>query len=500
MPPDPFLSRRQFLGAGVALGSAALASSLASPAFGELVRPPCNGRLSEIEHIVILTQENRSFDEFFGTFPGVRGFDDTRNRQAFAQPGYHGRGSRHGHLLPFHMDGRTPLGQCFGDESRPTHAWGPQHRSWNGGRNNHFYKSHAIPLWDGQLAVNVMGYYEEQDIPYFWALAREFTLCDMYFSSVLGPTQPNRLYSVSATIDPDGKRGGPNVATDDRGQFMFGDYRWTTMAEQLQARGISWKNYTSPIAGQLVNPFATFRRFRNDPKLGALGIKPTYPNDFQADLDRDELPAVSWVQPAFTQSEHPSFPPATGEYAINQVLGAIWARPHIWRKTVVVISHDENGGMFDHVAPPTPPPGTKGEYLTVRKLPLLAFGIRGPIGLGFRVPAIIVSPWTRGGFISSDTFDHTSVLRLIERRFGAEVPNLSAWRRSVTGDLTAAFNFAGRPDYSIPNLPRTSITSKLVTTGQCGPKAPPPGPYPLPKRISMPRQLPGRARRPSGVC
>ena len=165
----------------------------------------------------------------------------------------------------------------------------------------------------------------------------------------------------------------------------------------------------------------------------------------------------------------------------------------------MIIAYDENGGMFDHVVPPTPPRRTKGEFLTAKMLPQLAFAIRGPIGLGFRVPALIVSPWTRGGFVCSDTFDHTSVLRLIERRFGAEVPNLTAWRRSVTGDLTSAFHFAGAPNYSIPKLPSTSIPAPLLTDPQCQLDAKA-VPYPLPARITMPRQLPGQPRRPSGIC
>jgi phospholipase C len=152
---------------------------------------------------------------------------------------------------------------------------------------------------------------------------------------------------------------------------------------------------------------------------------------------------------------------------------------------------------------PTPPRGTRGEFLTVDPLSATAGGIRGPVGLGFRVPCVVVSPWTRGGLVCSDTFDHTSVLRLIERRFGAEVPNLSAWRRATTGDLTGAFNFAAAPDYSIPKLPRTNATSALVTTGACKPQRtgqPAIQPYPVPGRIAMPRQQPGRPRRPSGLC
>jgi phospholipase C len=448
----------------------------------------------------VLMQENRSFDEYFGTYPGVRGFDDARNRQAFAQPGYRGRGSRKGHLLPFHVNGRTPAGQCLGTLDFPTHDWAPQHQSWNRGRNNRFYKVHSQRQWDGPFATNVMGYFERQDIPYYWALAKAFTLCDMYFCSVLGPTEPNRLYSVSATLDPAGKRGGPNVQTNFNAQGLVGNFSWTTMPEQLQARGISWKSYTQfSGAGQLDSPFPAFTQFRTNPTLNRLGIQPTYPADFQADLASDQLPAVSWVQVGITESEHPGEPPAKGEFAVDQVLRSIWRYPHIWRKTVVIINYDENGGFFDHVSPPTPPRGTKQEFLTVPRLPAKAFGIRGPIGLGFRVPCIIVSPWSRGGLVCSDVFDHTSVLRLIERRFGAEVPNLSRWRRSVTGDLTSAFNFASPPNYSIPKLPATSATSPLVTTGQCGALSTP-TPYPVPKRIQMPRQRAGRARRPSGRC
>jgi len=501
LPQAAGATRRAFLKTGAALGLSALGCGIVErPILGSADGRPraCGAQLSDIEHIVVLMQENRSFDHLFGTFPGVRGFDDRRNREAFFQPGYQGPGSQNGHLIPFHLDGRKPIGQCVGDFNRPTIDWVPQHLSWNHGRNDRFYEVHAQPQLDGPFAVNVMGYYEEPDIPYFWALARAFTLCDMYFSSVLCLTEPNRMYSVSATLDPRGTHGGPSLDTLISARGFGGEYRWATMADQLHTRRISWKSYTQP-GGQFFNAFTAFPRFFRNPTLNRLGIQPTYPHEFEADMDRDQLPAVTWIQIPFPETEHPGTAVAKGEYAIDQLLRRIWRRPHIWRKTAVIINHDENGGFFDHVAPPTPPPGTKGEFLTVEPLPPLAGGIRGPIGLGFRVPAIVVSPWSRGGFVCSETFDHTSVLRLIERRFGAEVPNLSHWRRAVTGDMTSAFNFAEPPDFSIPRLPPTSATSPLVTTGQCAPNAPA-VPYPVPSRIVFPRQQPGRARRPSGIC
>ncbi len=135
-------------------------------------------------------------------------------------------------------------------------------------------------------------------------------------------------------------------------------------------------------------------------------------------------------------------------------MNALLAHPDVWRKTALFVTWDENGGFFDHVAPPTPPPGTKDEFLTVANLPAAAGGIRGPIGLGFRVPMLVVSPFSRGGLVCSDVFDHTSTLRFLETRFGVRVPNLSRWRRKTTGDLTSAFNFAARPNANRPALPR----------------------------------------------
>lgn len=497
MTAAPRPTRRELLRAGAALGGSAVAAQpLVGRALGAASGRGCGGKLGDIEHIVVLMQENRSFDQYFGTFPGVRGFDDSRNRQAFAQPGYTGRGSKDGRLLPFHLDGRAPLGQCLFD---PTHDWFPQHQSWNGGANDRFYEAHAQPAYDGPAAPGVMGYYLAGDIPYHWRLAQEFTLCDAYHCSVIGPTEPNRTFAVSASLGADGKLGGPTVATVFDAQGLSGNFGWTTMPEQLSARGITWKSYTQ-AAGQFDNPFPAFTKFRTDPALNALGIKPVFPDDFAADLARNELPQVSWVQVSFGESEHASFPPARGAYGIDRVLSLIWAHPAVWRKTAVIVNYDENGGFFDHVPPPAAPPGTPGEYLTGATLPPAAGGVRGPIGLGFRVPCMIVSPWSRGGLICSDTFDHTSVLRLIERRFGAEVPNVSEWRRSVTGDLVSAFDFASPPDFSIPKMPSTSNDSPLVTTPPCTEASP--APYPVPATIRMPRQerQRGPVRRPSGAC
>jgi phospholipase C len=207
---------------------------------------------------------------------------------------------------------------------------------------------------------------------------------------------------------------------------------------------------------------------------------------------------VSWVLPELLQTEHPPYgPPTRGEYATAQLLAKLSADADRWAKTALIVTYDENGGFFDHVPPPTPKDGTAGEFVTVANLPAVAEGIRGPIGLGFRVPTLVVSPLSRGGFVSSDVFDHTSVLRLLEARFGAEVPNLTEWRRSAVGDLTSAFNFAV-PDSSVPTLPSPSLSDPRVTSGTCSNPFGA-GPYPVPPN-QMPSQEPGKRRRPSGLC
>jgi phospholipase C len=189
------------------------------------------------------------------------------------------------------------------------------------------------------------------------------------------------------------------------------------------------------------------------------------------------------------------------------VLNSLLQNPPLWNHTALFVTYDENGGFFDHVPPPVAPPKTPGEYLTVSPLPSDASGVAGPIGLGFRVPMLVVSPYSRGGFVCSDTFDHTSILRFLETRFGAEVPNLSAWRRSVTGDLTSAFNFTA-PNVLVPTLPKPTLADPRVLASDCPTEAPAAGDesfptvknYPLPAAPqTMPTQEAGRPKRPSGI-
>jgi phospholipase C len=512
------VTRREVLRTAAAAGALAGLQALAPAEVlaRALAAPAARGRLSDIEHVVIFVNENRSFDHYFGTYKGVRGFADPAVlRQSDGTPVFAQRfsGSPFGpasaaygeHLLPFRFD-TSQNGECVNDVS---HDWAPQHQAWNGGKMDSFLQVDIAPTIDGpQHGINTMGYYTRSDLPFYHALADAFTICDQYFGSVIGPTNPNRLYAISASIDPDGTHGGPVLTTEGlvSKAKKAGTLRWTTYPEQLQARGISWKVYASPEANLGDNLLTYFRPYQTRPKLAARAFGSTFPGSFRADCAAGRLPKVSWVLAPLLDTEHPPAPVTFGEVAAAQILHALTANPRLWAKTAVFMTMDECGGFFDHVPPPVAPPGTPGEYLTAPQLPPEAGGIRGPIGLGFRVPMLVVSPFSRGGFVSSDTFDHTSMLRFLETRFGPEVPNLSAWRRGVTGDLTSAFNFAA-PDRSVPRLPVPSQADPRVLKSDCPTQAPsyvnPNFPtvagYPLPPAPqTMPSQESGSPRRPSG--
>ena len=503
------LTRRKLLKLGMGAAcveSASLLDSCQTRSSGSMSITPtptsCSS-LSDVEHVVILIQENRSFDHYFGTYRGVRGFSD--QSMAFRQPDpANSETPPFAELLPFHLDTSKTNAACTHDID---HSWVVQHLSWDNGAMDGFVTSH-LPI-NSNDAVLSMGYYTRSDLPYYYALADAFTICDNYFCSVIGPTDPNRLYTMAASIDPDGTHGGPllQTLTTNRSAF-YGRLTYTTMPEQLQARGISWKVYSSPDAtvlnGILSNNVLTYFKNFQDPKsaLHQNAFGPQFPTDFLADALSGNLPQVSWLIPPVIASDHPPGPALFGENILSAIISALTGNSAQWAKTVLFVTYDENGGFFDHVAPTVAPAGTAGEYITAAALPDASIignpPITGPIGLGFRVPMLIISPFSRGGLVSSDLFDHTSVLRFLETRFGAEVPNLSAWRRATVGDLTSALNFRST-DASVPSLPST-IPAIVQTIQDCAATLTGSNPYTLPNPQSSPTQETGTAARPSGMC
>jgi len=506
---DARLDRRRFLQAGVATSAAGigLSSRAGNLIDSALKHASSKGSLSDIQHVVILMQENRSFDHYFGTLSGVRGFSvgpvlhqhvDGKKYPIFDQFGYEpGVGpKKKGYLQPFHLASDPPSenGQTTNDI---THSWGPQHQSWNSGAMDAFVTTHIAN--DGEKNGPVtMGYFKRKDLAFYYALADAFTVCDSYFCSVLGPTDPNRVMSISATIDPAGVAGGPCLVTQtNERQLDYGTFTWTTMPEQLSAAGVSWKVYNDPTALFELSPFPYFKTFYSpstpaEVEMSTQALAYNYPASFVADVVAGTLPSVSWIMPPLAECEHPAAPPEYGEYLVQQILETLVSNPDVWAQTVFMVVYDENGGFFDHVPPPTAPGGTAGEWLTVDPLPSEASDIAGPVGLGFRVPCLVVSPFSSGGYLCSHTYDHTSTLRLMETMFGVEVPNLSSWRRSVTGDMTQALDFVDPPVTTVPTLPQTSlgdtevaeqaVINALAGTEDVG------IPYPIPDSNSMPRQ------------
>ncbi len=474
----PF-TRRRLLGGAAAAGTAAagmmalppnVRRALASPA------PSRRGSLRDIEHVVLLMQENRSFDHYFGTMSGVAGFSDPdaielpTGRSVFYQPT-----DRHpdGYLLPFHLDSRTTSAQRL-----PTaggYGWGPSHRAWNEGRMDSWLRD------DDERVPLVMGYFEEQDLPFHRALADAFTICDHYHCSMLGPTSPNRIMWETGTIDPNGTAGGPILGNESVVK------RWRTYAENLTDAGVSWKFYQ--VEGGMSSATRLFRGFRDAPVTSPLyqNSQLVTPGQFEYDALHDQLPAVSWLWPGPGQNEHPNQGmPAAGAQFIAGKIDAIAANPDVWAKTVFIVVWDEHGGWFDHVPPPTPPAGTPDELVTATS----PTGIPGdglPVGAGFRVGCVIVSPWTAGGWVCSEPFDHTSNLRFLERVTGVECSTISAWRRDTFGDLTSAFRFRGRPA-DPPTMPDTTgdlYRAQYEAANLPAPVAPDSGQTP-------PTQTPGR--------
>jgi len=453
-PPNPdsritraALTRRRLLKGAAGIASAA-AAALMPPNVRRMLaqQQPRSSSLGEIKHVVILMQENRSFDHYFGTLAGVRGFDDpdalklSTGQSVFYQPDVE---NPKGYLLPFHLDTHASSAQKIPSTS---HAWAVQHEAWNGGRMDRWLPAHRKA--DGVNGPYVMGYYKRSDIPFQFALAEAFTICDAYHCSVFGPTWPNRTYLMTGTIDPDGLNGGPILSNN----APAGGYRWTTYPERLQAAGVSWKVYQEKdnFGCNMMTNFKVFQQAKAGSPLYLRGAQTDPEGQFEYDAKHDKLPTVSWIIPTGFQSEHPAFMPADGAAFVASKIDAIAANPDVWAKTVFILNYDENDGLFDHVPPPVAPDGTPHEF---------AEGL--PIGAGFRVPCILVSPWTAGGWVSSEPFDHTSVLQFLEAFTGVREPNISDWRRRTFGNLTSAFRFRER-QLKPPALPDTTGPLSLV--------------------------------------
>ena len=492
------MNRRDFLvnSSKTLLGASALASfplsiqkALAIDAKVE------TGTIQDIKHVVILTQENRSFDNYFGTLKGVRGFGDR-----FTIPLSDGRkvweqyDKNKNKILPYHLD--SQLGNAQRVSGTP-HSWTDGQAAWDYGRMGN---------WVQHKQTQSMGYFKQVEVEYQFALANAFTICDAYHCAMHAGTNPNRQFIWTGTNGPTGSGVASVVNEFDSIGSSSSGYAWKTYPERLQEAGVSWKVYQNMPDNFTDNPLAGFKQYRlanersgqpvshsdstcpaYDETIDAKeplykGIANTMPQDnglleqFRKDLSEGKLPQVSWIVAPAEYSEHPGpSSPVQGAWYIQELLNAMTGHPEIWRQTALLVNFDENDGFFDHVPSPSAPSreiNAQGEilktygkttltdeeisyeYFTHPRVPESTsqpkpefvngenknfwHGVYGP---GIRVPMYVISPWSRGGWVNSQVFDHTSVIQFLETRFGVIEPNISPYRRAVCGDLTTAFNF-----------------------------------------------------------
>jgi phospholipase C len=482
------LSRRSFLGAATAItGAAAIGVAAPVAEAASTPKPKLHGDIRDIKRVVILMQENRSFDHYYGSLRGVRGFAD---RSAITLPGglsvFEQPTSKPGQPItgtqyPWRLSdapvsaypaGHQPPSSEVGAQNYggTDHSWETQHEAWYGGLMNAWYSSKGGPT--------TLGYLDRADLPFHYALADEYTIGDAYHCSVLSATGPNRTYHWGGTIDAQNKYSSYTAYSggDELGKNLL----WESYAETLQKAGISWKVYqgTDNYGDNALEYFKTFAQY--DPEQGGtpapgnvfydngVAIVPE-PNDYQTgnadnlalavkkDVLAGTLPQVTWLVTNQQFSEHPDGAPTDGAYYVNEVLKALNADPDVFNSTLVIINFDENDGQFDHVPPPVPAPGETDEFVVGTDLSKYGFTQPAPVGLGFRVPMLLVSPWTRGGWVTSEVSDHTSVIQFMEKWTGALgkpaiCRNISDWRRRVCGDLTNAFDFKS-PVFGLPRLP-----------------------------------------------
>ncbi|TCP67016.1 phospholipase C, phosphocholine-specific [Sphingomonas sp. PP-CE-1G-424] len=491
-------TRRTLIGAGLAAATTGVLPGTVSSAIGRALAIPADvrtGTIADVDHVVILMQENRGFDHYFGTLRGVRGFADPLpiplpisgpgNRDIWSQETADGR-----HVAPFHLS--TEQHFALMRMAGTPHTWPDAQAAWDHGR---------MARWPAAKTERSLGHYARADLPFQFALAEAFTICDAYHAAIQTGTNTNRIMLWTGTNDPAGTHGGPAIGNSHDSLPADGGwpegYRWTTYPERLQAAGIDWRIYEDMADNFTDNPLAGFAAYRGAAPGSALHDRAmtTHGLDrLRADVVGGTLPQVSWIIANAAGSEHPGpSSPAQGAAYTAAVLDALTADPKIWARTALFVMFDENDGFFDHVPPPAPPSpdaSAPGGFAGASSIAAAADyhhvaspgeakadtpECRGrPYGLGPRVPCYVVSPWSRGGWVNSQVFDHTSVIRFLETRFGVAEPNISAWRRAVCGDLTSAFDFTranGAAPAPLPD-PRASAARAAALKGQPDPRAP----------------------------
>lgn len=557
-------TRRQFLQDMAALaGAAGLQGGFFAPLNRAVAIEPDPGTsYLDAEHVVILMQENRSFDHTFGTLRGVRGFNDPRFIQLpSGDPVWVQSNRKNEKFIPFRMDLK---------ESRITwmgalpHSWPDQTDAANGGKHDLWLEAKRTGHSKDAEVPLTMGYHTREDLPFYYALADAFTVCDQNFCSSLTETTPNRLHLWTGTNRPRKTLETPAIIRNRMCSYA-NFVSWPTVPDWLEDHGISWKIYQNELTvptglpaavndwmGNFGdNPIEWFTQFHvrhhpqhreflkqrmkslqgeiraaekklatqsgadaeatkkqltqlresyarderdtaefspenfarlplreqylhqrafttnvNDPgyrqieefrypdgdQVRSLSVpKGDVLHQFREDVQQGKLPTVSWLVPSARFSDHPSSA-WYGQWYLSEILNILTSRPEVWKKTIFILTYDENDGYYDHIPPfqaphPKRPETGKTSAGLETSLDFLvnAEGRDNSLGLGFRVPMIIASPWTRGGCVCSQVFDHTSVVRFLQKfashKIGKPIEegNITDWRKTICGDLTSAF-------------------------------------------------------------
>lgn len=553
-------TRRDFLKKAALLAAAGSWSGMfpASIQRALAINPEPGTTHLDAEHVVILMQENRSFDHCYGMLRGVRGFNDPRavtlpdGNPVWLQSNAQGET-----YAPFRLDLKGSKITWMG--SLP-HGWSDQVEARNRGKHDRWLTAKASGHKEYARLPLTLGYHTRDDLPFYYALADAFTVCDQNFCSSLTGTTPNRLYLWTGTIrDKPAPQAKANVWNSD--VDYDSEVNWTTLPERLEDAGIPWRIYQNELsldtgldgeaedwlANFTDNPIEWFQQYqvrfsatyraelpqrekqlvariaegeaisqptaaqkkkltearaelaevrqhlvayteanlaRLDARTRSLHEKafttnsgdPDYRklssmtyrdgdterrmqvpkgdvlHQFRADVQAGKLPAVSWVVAPQNFSDHPGAP-WYGAWYLSEVMDILTQNPKVWQKTVFILCYDENDGLFDHIPPFVPPlpgrPETGKVSATldtaVEMGPANSSGNPEPIGLGFRVPLVIASPWSRGGYVCSEVFDHTSIIQFVEKwlthKTGKPVreTNITAWRRAVCGNLDSVF-------------------------------------------------------------
>ncbi len=569
-------TRREFIKKATLLSGMAGMNTLipASIQRALAIDPKAGTTWQDAEHIVILMQENRSFDHCFGQLRGVRGFNDPRaidlpnGNPVWLQSNQAGET-----YAPFHLNMKDTRATWM---SSLPHSWENQVNARNDGRFDQWLNVKRNSIKEYSDMPLTLGHYNRQDIPFYYELADGFTVCDQHFCSALTGTNPNRLFFWSGTIRAEqNQHSMAHVWNED---MDYATLHWKTFPEVLEENNISWKFYQNELSIDVGfkdeqdpwlsnfqdNPLEFFSQYNirlhdkhlaqvrnladtlpreltelkqewgklpaddparknlqktidektnqldaamqelksgnqdkfdslsekekslhrkafvtntNDPDYHSLeeivyddnGVKRNLKipkgdllHQFRQDVNSGNLPAVSWLAAPENLSDHPSSA-WYGAWYVSEVMDILTKNPEVWKKTIFILTYDENDGYFDHqppfVAPDSGNPetgkaseglDTSVEIVTMaeakqRKGHTAFFQRESPIGLGFRVPLIVASPWSRGGYVNSQIFDLTSTVQFLEKflslKTGKKVKdsNISEWRRTVCGDLTSVF-------------------------------------------------------------